>query len=71
MTRDAARKAFLARWIPYGIGLMNRADAMGIDWNNISLDKLDAAVIFAEELATPDEYRNNPFSNHNQRIRHG
>lgn len=57
MSRDEARKAFLARWIPYGINLMNRADALGIGWNNISLDKLDAAVIFAEELATPDEYK--------------
>lgn len=57
MTRDEARKASLARWIPYGMKMMTRAEALGVDWENIPMEKLGAAILFAEEFATPDEYK--------------
>jgi hypothetical protein len=57
MTAEEMRKAFLARWIPYGMNLLSRAEALGVDWQNTSLEKLETAVIFAEAFATPDEYK--------------
>lgn len=62
MNKPEARKEFMARWIPYGGHLFNRAEALGVDWRGLSLEKLEAAIIFVEELATPDEYKRNPFS---------
>lgn len=53
----ATREKFLARWIPYGMKLLARAEAHGIEWQNMPLEKLEAAVICAEEFATPDEYK--------------
>ena len=57
MTAEEMRKAFLARWIPYGMNLLGRAEALGVDWQNTSLEKLETAVVFAEAFATPDEYK--------------
>lgn len=57
MTKAESGKAFLSKWIPYGKSLMNRADALGVDWKGIEPWKLEAAIIFAEEQAIPDEYR--------------
>lgn len=62
MTKAEAQTAFKAKLIPWGMNLMNRAEAHGIDWQNISMSKLEAAVLFAEEFAAPDEYKSNPFS---------
>lgn len=59
MIPEARRKAFLARWIPMGMKLLARAEAYGVDWENQPLEKLEAAVIFAEEFAMPDEYKTN------------
>jgi hypothetical protein len=70
MTKAEAQKAFKARLIPWGMKLMNRAEAHGVDWERLPIEKLEAAVIFAEELATPDEYKNNPFTT-NQGQYHG
>lgn len=69
MTREEKRQAFLKRWIPYGINLLARAEAHGVDWEKISLEKLEAEVLFAEEWATPDEFKSNPFQQ--QRRKHG
>lgn len=60
MTSAEKRKQFLKRWIPYGMDLLIRAEAYGIDWEHISLEKLEAAILFAEEFATPDEYKGVP-----------
>lgn len=57
MTAEEMRKAFLARWIPYGMNLLARAEGHGLDWKNMNLAKLETAVIFAEAFATPDEYK--------------
>ena len=57
MTRDEARKKFMARLIPYGMGLMKRADAHGIEWQSIPMEQLLVHIILAEEFSTPDEYR--------------
>lgn len=57
MNQDEMRKAFLARWIPYGMNLLARAEGLGVDWQNTSLEKLETAVVFAEAFATPDEYK--------------
>jgi hypothetical protein len=58
---EMARAEFKGRWIAYGMHLFNRAEALGVDWRNMSLEKLPAAIDFAEEFATPDEYKRNPF----------
>lgn len=57
MTKSEAQKAFKAKLIPWGMRLMNRAEEFGIDWQNLPIGKLEAAIIFAEEQAMPDEYR--------------
>lgn len=57
MTKAEAQKAFKAKLIPWGMRLMNRAEEFGIDWQNMPIGKLEAAIIFAEEQAMPDEYR--------------
>ena len=36
---------------------MNRAEAVGVDWENTPIEKLEAAIIFAEAFAMPDEYK--------------
>lgn len=69
MTSAEKHKRFLARWIPYGKNLLARAEAHGIDWENIPLEKLEAKIIFHEEWATPDEYKSNPF--YQPRRKHG
>lgn len=58
-----ARREFLSRWIPYGIDLLTRAEAHGLDWRNIRMEQLDAHIIFAEEWARPEEDKPNPFIN--------
>ena len=57
MIHEERRKAFLKRWIPMGMKLLARAEAYGVDWENIPLEKLETAIIFAEEFAMPDEYK--------------
>lgn len=51
------RARFLARWIPFGIHLANRAEALGVDWDCCSMEELTSRIILAEEFATPDEYK--------------
>lgn len=59
MTKAEAAKEFKARWIAYGMNLFNRAEAHGVDWRKMNLEQLSAAVILAEEYATPPEYQTN------------
>ena len=51
------RDAFLAKWIPYGMNLLARAEAHGVDWSRMPTEQIEGAVILAEEWATPDEYK--------------
>jgi len=57
MTKAEAQTKFKAKLIPWGMRLMNRAEAVGVDWENLPVEKLEAAVIFAEVFAMPDEYK--------------
>lgn len=61
MTAEEMRKKFLARWIPYGVKLLARAEGNGVDWENCPMERLVGEIITAEEFATPDEYKSNPF----------
>ncbi|HLP30287.1 MAG TPA: hypothetical protein VK465_07005 [Fibrobacteria bacterium] len=56
MTKEA-REKFLARWIPWGMAKLARAEAYGIPWERIPLEQLDDHIHLAEEFATPDEYK--------------
>ena len=47
-------KDFLARWIPYGKSLKNRAEAYGIDWRGLSFEQYIAAIGAAEKWAMPE-----------------
>jgi hypothetical protein len=62
MTKAEAQKEFKSKWIAYGMRLFTRAEAHGVDWRKLSPSKLEAEILFAEEFAMPDEYKNNPFS---------
>jgi hypothetical protein len=55
--KEAKAAAFKAYWLKYGMSLFNRAEAHGVKWLDIKPDQLSAAVILAEEFATPDEYK--------------
>lgn len=57
MTKAEAQTKFKAKLIPWGMRLMNRAEEFGIDWENLPISKLEAAVIFAEAFSMPDEYK--------------
>lgn len=58
-----ARDEFKARWIAYGMGLFNQAEAHGINWRKMPMEELESHVILAEEWSRPPEYQNNPFAN--------
>ena len=51
LTPEEKKKAFLKRWIPWGIAKLIRAEAYGIDWENIPLENLEMKIILAEEFA--------------------
>lgn len=53
--------AFKAYWLKWGMNLFNRAEEYGIDWMKIKPWELSGQVYLAEEEATPDEYKNNPY----------
>ena len=55
--KKETRDAFLARWIPWGMAKLARAEAFGIPWERIPLEQLDDHINLAEEFATPDEYK--------------
>lgn len=61
MNKTEARKAFMGRWMAYGAQMFNRAEAHGVEWQSMPMEKVPAAVDFAEEFAAPDEYKKNPF----------
>jgi hypothetical protein len=54
--RQAARKRFLAKAMPYMMSLFNRAEALGLDWQNIPMERLTSEIILAEEWAKPAGY---------------
>ena len=54
MSPAEKRKKFLARWIPYGMKKLTRAEQYGIDWENMPIEKLEAEIIFAEEFSSPE-----------------
>lgn len=51
---NEARKEFMRRWIAYGAQMFNRAEAHGVEWRALPMEKVPAAVDFAEEFAKPD-----------------
>jgi len=56
---DAVTKAeddrdFKARWIPFGMRLKARADALGIDWRGLDLENYIAVIQAAEKWAQPE-----------------
>lgn len=55
-TMEEAKAEFLARWIPWGIRLLYRAEALGIDWRATLLEDLRPKVLEAEAFAMPEEY---------------
>lgn len=55
-TMEATKAEFMSRWIPWGIRLLYRAEAHGIDWRALPLEDLRAAVLEAEQFAMPEEY---------------
>lgn len=54
LTPEEKKKAFLARWIPFGLRKLAKAEAFGLDWENIPFEKLDFEIIAAEQFAAPD-----------------
>lgn len=46
--------AFKARWIPYGMALKARGDALGVEWRGKSMEKYEAEICFYETLALPE-----------------
>ena len=46
---DDGRKEFMARWLKWGFNLKKRAEELGIDWRKLSMEKLEATIIFEEE----------------------
>jgi hypothetical protein len=55
--KEAKAAAFKAGWIKYGMSLFNRGEAHGVNFLDYRPDQYAAAVILAEEWATPDEYK--------------
>lgn len=45
---------FKARWIPLGMHLKKRGDALGINWREQSFEEYMAAIFTAEKWAAPE-----------------
>lgn len=56
-TMEAAKAEFMSRWIPWGIRLLYRAEAHGIDWRCIPLEDLRSAVLEAERFSMPEAWQ--------------
>jgi hypothetical protein len=57
MTPAEKRKIFLARWIPYGLKKLSRAEEYGIPWDKLPIEKLEGQIVFAEEFSAPEPVR--------------
>lgn len=55
--KAAKEAAFKHYWLKYGMNLFNRGEAHGVNFLDYKPEQFSAAVILAEELATPDEYK--------------
>lgn len=49
------RKEFMRRWIAYGGQQFNKAESFGIEWDKMSFEKMNGAIVFAEEFSKNKE----------------
>jgi hypothetical protein len=55
--KAAKEAAFKHYWMKWGMHLFNKAEAHGVNFLDYKAEQFSAAVILAEEWATPDEYK--------------